>query len=203
MFGTRVLRKRWVLGVIFLGSLIYFLAATFSKSDDLVLEEYKVRKTQRQPFQWQAKIPDEPETNNRTRHIHCRNSVQGKHLLVDERGYVCERRHIGPGSCCDIRGSSTRRYQCESCLSNGCCTVYEFCVSCCLQPDKKTLLRRILREASNEPFNLFSLVSDHFELCLAKCRTSSQSVQHENSYRDPKAKFCFGENPPDLQAVVN
>uniref|UniRef100_A0AC11E7M6 SREBF pathway regulator in golgi 1 n=3 Tax=Laurasiatheria TaxID=314145 RepID=A0AC11E7M6_SHEEP len=41
-------------------------------------------------------------------------------------------------------------------------------------------------------------VEDHFELCLAKCRTSSQSVQHENTYRDPIAKYCYGESPPEL-----
>ena len=29
-----------------------------------------------------------------------------------------------------------------------------------------------------------------------------QSVQHENSYRDPRAKYCYGEDPPDLQLVV-
>ena len=33
------------------------------------------------------------------------------------------------------------------------------------------------------------------------CRFCFQSVQHENSYRDPKAKFCYGESPPDLQPV--
>lgn len=25
-----------------------------------------------------------------------------------------------------------------------------------------------------------------------------QSVQHENTYRDPVAKFCYGESPPDI-----
>ncbi|XP_040842870.1 SREBP regulating gene protein isoform X4 [Ochotona curzoniae] len=28
--------------------------------------------------------------------------------------------------------------------------------------------------------------------------TLKQSVQHENTYRDPIAKFCYGENPPEL-----
>ncbi|XP_057553984.1 SREBP regulating gene protein-like isoform X1 [Hippopotamus amphibius kiboko] len=37
--------------------------------------------------------------------------------------------------------------------------------------------------------NLFMAVEDHFELCLAKCRTSSQRVQHKNTYGDPIAKY--------------
>ena len=61
---------------------------------------------------------------------------------------------------------------------------------------QKNLLQSVLGKAS-ETFNvLFASVTDHFELCLAKCRTSSQSVQHENSYRDPRAKHCYGETPP-------
>lgn len=33
---------------------------------------------------------------------------------------------------------------------------------------------------------------DSFEFCLAKCRTSSSSVKHENSYPDPRYKHCHG-----------
>lgn len=40
---------------------------------------------------------------------------------------------------------------------------------------------------------VFATVRDHFELCLTKCRTDSHSVQHENKYRDPKSKHCYGE----------
>ncbi|XP_031506655.1 UPF0454 protein C12orf49 homolog isoform X6 [Papio anubis] len=28
--------------------------------------------------------------------------------------------------------------------------------------------------------------------------TFKQSVQHENTYRDPIAKYCYGESPPEL-----
>lgn len=31
--------------------------------------------------------------------------------------------------------------------------------------------------------------------CLPFCQ---QSVQHENTYRDPIAKYCYGESPPEL-----
>ena len=46
--------------------------------------------------------------------------------------------------------------------------------------------------------NLYMAVEDCFELCLAKCRTSSQTVKPENTYRDPIAKYCYGESPPEL-----
>lgn len=100
--------------------------------------------------------------------------------------------------CCDVRVPSTRQYSCDGCLSSGCCSAYEHCVSCCLQPSKQLLLERFLNRAAVAFQNLFMAVEDHFELCLAKCRTSSQSVQHENTYRDPIAKYCYGESPPEL-----
>lgn len=60
---------------------------------------------------------------------------------------------------------------------------------------QKQVLQTVLGKASETLNVLFASVTDHFELCLAKCRTSSQSVQHENTYRDPKAKHCYGEIP--------
>lgn len=32
---------------------------------------------------------------------------------------------------------------------------------------------------------------DRFQLCLAACRTSSASVKHENTYKDPDYKHCY------------
>ncbi|XP_008586691.1 PREDICTED: UPF0454 protein C12orf49 homolog isoform X2 [Galeopterus variegatus] len=90
----------------------------------------------------------------------CRNSIQGKHLITDELGYVCERKDLLVNGCCNVNDPSTKQYCCDGCLSNGCCSAYEYCVSCCLQPNK--------------------------------------SVQHENTYRDPIAKYCYGESPPEL-----
>ena len=49
----------------------------------------------------------------------------------------------------------------------------------------------ILSEARSLKNLLLLSVSDHFELCLALCRTSSSSVQHENVYIDPSSKYCF------------
>lgn len=40
---------------------------------------------------------------------------------------------------------------------------------------------------------------DRFQICLAVCRTSSLSVQHENTYKDPLAKHCYVPQPLNSQ----
>uniref|UniRef100_A0A8D0TUP4 SREBP regulating gene protein n=1 Tax=Sus scrofa TaxID=9823 RepID=A0A8D0TUP4_PIG len=117
----------------------------------------------------------------------CRNSIQGKHLITDELGYVCERKDLLVNGCCNVNVPGTKQYCCDGCLSNGCCSAYEYCVSCCLQPSKQLLLERFLNRAAVAFQNLFMAVEDHFELCLAKCRTSSQSCAVIRSSVLPKA----------------
>ena len=48
--------------------------------------------------------------------------------------------------------------------------IYTFFLLLLQQP----LLRKILSKAADSFHHLFASVTDHFELCLAKCRTSSQ-----------------------------
>ena len=118
-------------------------------------------------------------------------------LIVDNKGYICSRHDLNLGGCCTPHAASTKQYSCETCGPNACCSIYEYCISCCLEPSKKPLLQKILSTGSNPSVGvLFASITDHFEFCLTKCRTSSQSVQHENSYRDPKAKHCYGEALP-------
>ncbi|CAH1801457.1 unnamed protein product [Owenia fusiformis] len=201
MLNSRILRKRWVLAVIFLFSLAYFLINIYRQSEKLVSQEdYIDRKrllVQPDAINWEAVHFTQSNSSKS-----CRNSVQGKQLIADERGYVCNREEVDSEGCCRTTIPSTKRYTCDSCTNTGCCSIYEHCISCCLQPDKQPLLRKILSKTADTFHNLFASVTDHFELCLAKCRTSSQSVQHENSYRDPKAKYCYGDKPPDLQPVA-
>ncbi|KAL4223924.1 hypothetical protein ACF0H5_017386 [Mactra antiquata] len=201
MLRVRAFRRRWFLAVFAVCFMIYVLYNSLDKSHTESAGIYEVQHTLlRQPFQWQPSNQD--VDNNRTHSLRCRNSVQGRQYLVDERGYICEREDLTTSGCCDRSTSRSTRYNCTSCKPNSCCIIYEHCVSCCLQPDKQPLLQRILQQARDSVDKLFVAVSDQFELCLAKCRTSSKSVQHENSYRDPRAKFCFGEDPPDLQMLV-
>lgn len=51
-------------------------------------------------------------------------------------GYVCSRLNLMPNGCCKPESEGTKHYSCETCHNNGCCSIYEYCISCCLQPDK-------------------------------------------------------------------
>lgn len=61
--------------------------------------------------------------------------------------------------------------------------ICSFCYLCALF--QQPLLERFLNRAAEGFRNLFTAVEDHFELCLAKCRTSSQvgSPDLENTPR--------------------
>ncbi|GCB68743.1 SREBP regulating gene protein [Scyliorhinus torazame] len=196
MVWRKVLRKRWVLAVVFGLSLIYFLSSTLRQEQRTVLDRnlLQLRGSERR-IVWKVRF----NLGNSSRpYTQCRNSIQGKLLITDEQGYVCERKDLLVNGCCSVNTPSTKLYACDTCLANDCCTVYEYCVSCCLQPNKQPLLEHFLNRAAEAFQNLFTAIEDHFELCLAKCRTSSQSVQHENNYRDPAAKYCYGEDLPEL-----
>lgn len=67
----------------------------------------------------------------------CRNSEQGKTLLVDDEGYVCGRNKLLSNGCCDSTIENMVQYSCDTCNEDdGCCAIYEQCVSCCLNPNK-------------------------------------------------------------------
>ncbi|KAF6206187.1 hypothetical protein GE061_017415 [Apolygus lucorum] len=188
---TRFVRRKAVLFCIFFCSLCYaiisFLSDTpFSSGDDIDSIKFKNFDS----LIWHSDQDD--FGNSSSKLTTCRNSVQGMTLVVDDRGYVCSRFHVLPTGCCD-QSKNPVRYSCDTCKDNGCCSIYENCVSCCMQPNKKELLQGMLRRAPDTFHVVFASITDHYELCLAKCRTSSLSVQHENSYRDPSAKHCYND----------
>ncbi|ENN77923.1 SREBP regulating gene protein [Dendroctonus ponderosae] len=188
----RFLRRRIILGLILTLSLCYCIFSYIGKSDFLDNDdEVPVRRTQ--PFIWRT-LQEHNSTNDVA--ATCRNSVQGRVLMVDDRGFLCTRSELLSSGCCNSELQTVIQYTCETCNPKQCCGIYEYCVSCCLHPDKKELLEAILKKATEQNNILLASASDHFELCLAKCRTNSQSVVHENSYRDPSAKHCFGETVP-------
>jgi len=196
---VRFIRRRIVLGIIFTVSLLYCIFSFMGKSEFLDSDDsISIKRTQ--PFIWRTL---QQHNSSSDVDVTCRNSVQGKTLIVDDRGYVCPRNDILPSGCCNDNLSSSVQYSCDSCRRNNCCSIYEYCISCCLHPDKKNILENVLGKATEQNNVLFTSVTDHFELCLAKCRTNSQSVQHENSYKDPKAKYCYGETSPGMNAVEN
>ncbi|XP_055389673.1 SREBP regulating gene protein [Condylostylus longicornis] len=188
----RFIRRRIVLGIIFFLSLTYFLVSLFGRGSQLLdSDEFEIKR--QHPLIWRSLQED---SSNRTNDlsISCRNSVQGKVLIVDDRGFVCQRSDLLWTGCCNIETPNTKQYLCETCNpQTNCCAIYEYCVSCCSNPNKRELLERVISKSKGRQSAVFASVRDHFELCLVKCRTNSHSVQHENKYRDPKTKHCYGE----------
>ena len=114
-------------------------------------------------FIWNS---DQVTRNDSVSNSSCRNSVQGKYLIADDRGnfsffqnqshvklstlrrntsqyillqfsgYLCKRTDVMTNGCCNLTSSFTTRYSCDTCNSDGCCSVYENCISCCLNPNK-------------------------------------------------------------------
>ncbi|KAA0198436.1 hypothetical protein FBUS_09978, partial [Fasciolopsis buskii] len=140
---------------------------------------------------------------------HCRHTQQHPFDVVDDLGVWCHRSSLLPHGCCpspDFENSSSSsasarsspnntvsaRFVCDRCDRNRCCSTYEFCVSCCLKPSNIPLWREVFGQALHFRQRHLLLATSPFELCLAKCRTSSLSVHHENTYRDSSKKNCFG-----------
>lgn len=152
------------------------------------------------PIIWTNSIPEERNHSNDLS-VTCRNSVQGKALIVDDRGFVCTRSELLWTGCCNVEVESTKIFHCDTCEDSNCCAIYEYCVSCCMHPDKKLLLEKVLSKASGRQIAVYATVNDQYELCLTKCRTNSHSVQNENKYRDPKIKHCYGETEEQFNAI--
>lgn len=47
--------------------------------------------------------------------IKCRNSMQGKLLITDDRGRVCQRQHININGCCNDQHFETKKFVCDTC----------------------------------------------------------------------------------------
>lgn len=192
--------------------------------DDALSQQLKSSK----PEQWDMDVPNEDGNENAlgidslsnlndsdTLNQPCRNSIQGKVLIVDEHGVVCARHEVLPNGCCSMEQklapkpeesvsvARRERYSCKTCNSQGCCAIYEYCVSCCLHPakvkGKKDMVeaRKDIQKIKEEDTMKVRLRNmDRFQSCLAVCRTSSASVRHENTYKDPHSKHCYTIQPP-------
>ncbi|KAI0508202.1 hypothetical protein KFK09_014337 [Dendrobium nobile] len=109
----------------------------------------------------------------------CRNTVQGRHLLADDNGYVCTALSVYPWTyCCPETGE---RFSCQGCnLVSKCCNSYEYCVSCCLNPSV-TEEDAVLKLKIAKPVTAGTYPSA-FDFCVGRCRHNSASVVHENAY---------------------
>lgn len=102
------------------------------------LDEFEVKRVK--PLIWRTLKQYQNYTNDLT--LECRNSVQGKVLIVDEHGFLCYRSDLLFTGCCNIEAEGTKLHSCKTCNVHQCCTIYENCVSCCLNPNK---VRHIVR----------------------------------------------------------
>ncbi|XP_022972111.1 uncharacterized protein LOC111470743 [Cucurbita maxima] len=109
----------------------------------------------------------------------CRSTIQGRYLLTDDNGRVCDALSIDPLShCCLGKGD---KFSCHGCnLVSQCCNSYEYCVSCCLNPSK-TKGEQILKIKISKPATAGTYASV-FDFCAGRCRHNSESVVHENAY---------------------
>ncbi|CAH8467093.1 unnamed protein product [Heterobilharzia americana] len=112
----------------------------------------------------------------------CRHIRQSHTFCVDEIGYLCNYTDLLTSSCCPS-GNFKQRFVCHSCKANHCCSVYEHCVSCCLNPNNKRLWNQVIKNTKANGRRYLLLSTDSFEFCSAVCRTSSLTVLHENQYR--------------------
>ncbi|CAH8291834.1 unnamed protein product [Schistosoma turkestanicum] len=129
--------------------------------------------------------------------VTCRRTKQSPILVADELGYLCNYFNLLTNSCCSSE-NSTQRFVCHSCKFNHCCSIYEHCVSCCLNPINKPLWDKVVQNVSSNNKRYLQLATDAFEFCIAVCRTSSQTVLHENRYRNSEENFCFGLETPNI-----
>lgn len=152
----------------------------------------------------------------------CENSGQGKFVISDSKGFICERHEVNLSTgCCntgfdflpDLQESEEnsgkkstvtkhhqrlkRRFECSKCNPDiGCCLDYENCISCCLKPSnlQKYLIYYLTLDLLKRPdaeSGTSKVVHSQFAYCKHVCRTSSLSLQAENSYRGFH-NSCFG-----------
>ncbi|KAI3498108.1 hypothetical protein L1887_33859 [Cichorium endivia] len=125
----------------------------------------------------------------------CRTTVQGRYLITDHTGYVCDALSLDPKShCCRLKKD---QYSCQGCnLVSQCCNSYEYCVSCCLNP-QRTQTDQALRVKIAKPITS-GTYSTLFDYCSGRCRHNSESVVHENAYLSD-FHHCFA--PPSNVSV--
>ncbi|KAK4856069.1 hypothetical protein QYF36_013790 [Acer negundo] len=111
--------------------------------------------------------------------LFCKTTVQGRYLLSDDNGYVCDALSLDPQSrCCPGKGE---KFSCHGCnhLSQ-CCNSYEFCVACCVDP-ARTRKEQVLKVKIAKPETAGTYQSV-FDFCAGRCRHNSEGVVHENAY---------------------
>ncbi|KAL0479299.1 hypothetical protein AKO1_008106 [Acrasis kona] len=129
----------------------------------------------------------------------CKTTVGVNMFVTDSRGYTCLTEDVDASTNCCTQQSSTR-FSCKTCDARfGCCTSYEYCVSCCMSPDKATSLMNDFNERQSD--RLYQSVKTKYQYCTTRCRTTSKSVINQNRYKSP-LKHCYStKDPVDLETI--
>eukprot|EP00741_Cyanophora_paradoxa_P006554 tig00001024_g6344.t1 len=124
---------------------------------------------------------------------HCKNTMQGQLYIADDRGRVCNREDVdwGRSECCQ-ETPAFDKHTCKGC-ADGCCDIYEVCVSCCQKPENKESISGVWDSLGKG--TLFKGIKETFDFCALKCRTNGKSVVHENGYIDER-KYCYSKLGP-------
>ena len=114
----RVCRKKTLVSVfiglvLFLvfGNIIYFGSDFLTSEDSYVLHLRKLN----QPFNWNLEEDLDAGNFSDSNLFTCRNSVQGKTVIADDKGFVCPRTELLGNGCCNVNSSLTEKHVCGEC----------------------------------------------------------------------------------------
>ena len=131
----------------------------------------------------------------------CDHTVDGRHALVDDKGFLCPHRMIGHDGCCNLSApgataDAVRQFACDSCDESGCCDELEACISCCLKPKHRSGVSAALASRPQAAkFARFKELMTPLDTCVVLCRHSSEATVHENEYSSER-HHCFATVAP-------
>lgn len=135
----------------------------------------------------------------------CRHRQNSPETAVDNRGRVCHPNQLDREGCCKVRAghpvtNASEPFSCAGCTAGRCCGSYERCVACCSAPTRADGLSKAIwaRPASRLLLKRLETPQSQFDWCLLLCRTDSRSTQHQNKFRNPTQRHCFGVDKPAL-----
>ena len=82
----------------------------------------------------------------------------GPRLVADRDGHVCDVLDLSPRTGCCREENRGGKHNCSTCRNDGCCSVYEYCVSCCLAPDHRSLVETALDVAPHKQVHPFPTI---------------------------------------------
>ena len=117
-FLLRVCRKKTLVTVfvslvlfLILGNVLYFGSSYLTSEDSYVLHLRKLN----QPFNWNLEEEFDAGNFSDTNLFTCRNSVQGRTVIADDKGFVCPRSELLGNGCCNTNSSVTEKHACSEC----------------------------------------------------------------------------------------